>query len=206
MRILLFFNVFFLLMLILQSCKIQVVTEKSEQGILFSKYQQFRKTKIKNGFYRLYHENGSLSMEMYYKNGKLHGEERSYHPNGQLQNIANSVMGSYEGPFKYWYATGTLYQEGNYINNNIEGDLKTYYPNGILKEIVFFSKSVENGPYTFYHQNAKLKEEGFFLNGPNLEGTIKQYNDEALLIRKKQCEQGVCKTVWELDSLPVDKD
>ncbi len=197
---------FITLIFLLQSCKIQIVSEKSEEGILIAKYQQYRKTKIKNGYYRIYHENGNLSMEMNYKNGKLHGEERSYHPNGQLQNISSSYMGSYEGTFKYWYATGVLYQEGNYVNNNIEGNLTTYYPNGTLKEIVFFSKSVENGPYTFYHQNGKLKEEGFFINGPNFEGTIKQYNDEALLIRKQQCEQGVCKIVWELDSLPTNKD
>lgn len=197
---------FVLLLSIFQSCKIQIITERTEDGLLLAKYQQYRKSKIKNGYYRLFHENGKLSMEMFYKNGKLHGEERAYHPNGQLQSIANTNLGSYEGPFKYWYATGVLYQEGNYVNNNIEGDLKTYYPNATLKEIVFFSKSVENGRYIFFHQNGKLKEEGFFLNGPNMDGTVKQYNDDAILVRKKQCETGNCKTVWELDSLSIKKD
>ena len=114
-------------------------------------------------------------------------------------------MGSYEGPFKYWFATGVLMQEGNYINNNIEGDLKTYYPNGVLKEIVSFSKSVENGAYIMYHQNGKIREEGHFLNGPLPDGTIKQYNDEGVLIRKQECDKGTCETVWELNA-PEKKD
>jgi antitoxin component YwqK of YwqJK toxin-antitoxin module len=125
------------------SCKIQVVTLKSEEGVLMAKYQQHKKSKERNGYYRLYHENGKLAMEMFYKNGKLHGEERSYHQNGQLQNTSSTIMGSYEGPFKYWHATGVLHQEGNYINNNIEGNLKTYYPNGVLKEIVFLVRALK---------------------------------------------------------------
>ncbi len=194
------------LMLLVTSCKIQVVTTKSTAGVLESKYQQIRKTEIRHGYYRLYHENGRIAIEMFYKNGKLQGDEKSYHPNGQLHYISTSEIGSYEGPFKYWYATGVLHQEGNCVNNNIEGELKTYYPNGVLKEIVSFSKSVENGAYIMYHQNGKIKEEGHFLNGPVPVGTIKHYNDEAVFIRKQFCEKGTCETVWELNPLENKTD
>ena len=185
------------------SCKVKVISIKNDDGILISKHQELRKKGQRHGYYKIYHDNGQIALEMKYKNGKLHGEERGYYENGQLQSVATSVMGSYEGEFKYWYTTGVLMQEGKYINNNIEGELKTYYPNAVLKETVTFSKTLENGPYTMYYQNGKIKEEGFFINGPFPDGTVKQYNDEGILIRKQQCETGSCTVVWELN--PTDK-
>lgn len=187
--------------IMLTACKIQTLRTHTDDGKLLSKYQQLKKTAERHGFYKMYHENGKPAVVIFYKNGKLQGQEKGYHENGQLHYLANSENGSYEGPFKYWYATGVLHQEGNYINNNIEGDLKTYYPNGVLKEIVFFSRSIENGPFVIYFQNSKLKEEGHFLNGPYPDGTLKQYNDEGILIRKKQCIVGICETVWELSAV-----
>ncbi len=182
------------------SCRFKVVKHFSDSGSLEMKYKEHRKTQKKNGYYRMYHENGQIALEMFYKNDKLHGEVKSFYPNGQIESYAKAEGDLYVGPFQYWFINGNLKQEGVYVNDKIEGDLKTYYPNGQLKEIVFFSNSVENGPYTFYYQDGQLKEEGHFLNGPIPDGLIKEYNAEGKLQRKRSCQAGTCELIWELES------
>lgn len=185
-----------LFLLSLSACRIELVKIIAPDGRVEGKYKQIRRTEQRHGFYRLYHENGQLSLEMFYKNGKLQGETKTWYPNGHLESLAHVENDAYEGPFMYWYPTDTLKQEGTYINNDIEGNLKTYYPNGVLKEIVFFSESAENGPYVLYHQNGKIKEEGHFIEGPKLNGLILQYDGEGVLMRKLNCEKNVCDTIW----------
>lgn len=184
------------ILFIFSACRLELVKMRAPDGRLEGKYKQFRKTELRHGYYRLYHENGKLALEMFYKNGKLEGVAKTWYPNGQLESIATAVNDVYEGPFKYWYITDTLKQVGNYINNNIEGNLYTYYANGVLKEIVFFSRSLENGPYKLYYQNGVLKEEGYFVDGANLDGLILQYDAEGSLRYKLNCQKAVCDTIW----------
>jgi antitoxin component YwqK of YwqJK toxin-antitoxin module len=128
------------ILFLFSACRLEVVKIITTEGRVEGKYKQIRKTELRHGYYRLFHENGKLALEMFYQNGKLEGVTKTWYPNGQMESIANATNDSYEGPFKYWYITDTLKQVGTYINNDIEGNLNTYYANGVLKETVFFSK------------------------------------------------------------------
>ena len=47
-----------------------------------------------------------------------------------------------------------------------------------------------------YFRNGNLKAEGSYLDGDNEHGLLKLYDETGRLIRKMECEQGVCRTFW----------
>ena len=79
------------------------------------------------------------------------------------------------------------------------GKWKGYYDNGALKEEVIFVNNQENGPFIEYYPNGKLKAEGTYLEGDYEQGELKLYNESGELIRRMNCEKGVCKTVWKAE-------
>lgn len=73
-------------------------------------------------------------------------------------------------------------------------------------EEVMFADNEENGPFTEYHKNGSLKAEGNYLNGDNEHGLLKLYNEEGELVRKMQCDSGICQTTWVSPDLNEDAD
>jgi len=49
-----------------------------------------------------YHENGTVSQEGFYKNGKVHGEWISYTENGQRTAVATYNEGAKTGTWFFW--------------------------------------------------------------------------------------------------------
>ncbi len=57
----------------------------------------------------------------------MEGEFKSYHNNGQLNEICNYVGEKIEGEYKEYYDNGQLYFVCNYINGEIKGEYKRYH-------------------------------------------------------------------------------
>lgn len=49
-----------------------------------SKKKEVEESAVKNGIITEYRDDGRLHKELSYKNGKLHGLSKVYHPNGKL--------------------------------------------------------------------------------------------------------------------------
>lgn len=64
-----------------------------------------------------YYENGNISQEGTYKDGKLHGEWISYDQDGKKTAIANYREGSKTGKWFFW--SGDFLTEVDYNNNQI---------------------------------------------------------------------------------------
>lgn len=195
---------FALFILIALSCnRVKVIEIKNDQGVLIERITtNLRDTgKLKDGFYEKFDELGRLLESANYKDGKLDGERKIYEK-GLLYSLENYKMDLFDGPYKVFYPNGQLQLECQYINNEMSGTLKAYYPGGQLKEIVQMNGSQENGPFEEYYENGKIKAQGSYKNGPNEEGLLNLYDSLGTLIKKMNCKEGICSTIWstELDS------
>ncbi len=158
-----------------------------------------RKTEdyAKHGSYVKYGPNGQIMEEAFYINDTLHGSRVLYYENADTQIVETYDMGIFEGPFLAFYDNGQLELHGEYRNNITFGQWKKYYRTGELMEVVTFENNEENGPFIEYYQNGNIKAEGEYLNGVHEHGLLKLYNEEGELIKKMECEKGICKTIWE---------
>jgi antitoxin component YwqK of YwqJK toxin-antitoxin module len=158
-------------------------------------YTVLKGTDTKQGSYKKTTLDGQLLEESYYENGKMQGEQRIY-DKGNLYSIAQFVDGELHGKYQTFYPDSPLNVEGEYVNNVMEGKWKRYYPNGDLMEIVNFKDNNENGPFVEFYPNGNLKAEGSYLNGDNEHGELFLYDINGILIKKMNCEEGICRTTW----------
>lgn len=123
-----------------------------DRGII--SYQESYKNGKLDGDYIVYYEpvDGQYLIAKHYKyrEGLLHGEFKTYHPNMQIES------------------------EGVYDNGNLNGTVTHYYPNGKAMRIERWQYAVKHGYWIFYDETGKqvgykLYWEGVQLKGPALE-------------------------------------
>lgn len=191
----------FSLLIFLNSCtNLEVAENHNEAGVMIERFTRDPKTKLKEGLHETFFTtNGGKSAESNYKAGVLHGEQIFYFENGQIMERRNyDKTGSFTGAFKAFHESGSMRSEGQYENGAMTGKWKFFYKSGNIKEIIFFRDNVENGPFIEYYDNGKISAEGTYAN--ELEhGLLKIYDDKGNLTMQKQCENGVCRTVWKSD-------
>lgn len=168
---------------------------KDAQGNVTEKYAVDAEGK-KTGTYQRFNAQKVLLEEANYIRDTLHGPRKLYYPSGTLNATENYEMGQFIGPYKAYHENGKLMQDGVYQNNSMEGIWKTYYTSGLIKEEVMFHENLENGPFKEYFENGKLKAEGTYQNGDQEQGELLLYDSTGTLIKKMQCDRGVCRTSW----------
>jgi len=189
---------FLLLILFLVGCKndFKIVSEKNEFGQNIS-YQIHKETGLKEGAYTLKDSTGVLLEEANYLNDTLHGERKIYTEQGVLEAIENYKDGTFEGSYQLFYPNGQIKFAAEYRDGVLAGEAKSYYEDGQLKETVAFKDNVENGPFLEYHPNGNLKAKGSYFSGNHSEhGPLELYDENGDLIKKMNCEKGVCRTSW----------
>lgn len=154
----------------------------------------------KSGTVKTYFDNGQLREEGQFDNGNLDGYRKIYHPDGYLEVIEHYRQGEFHGTYQKFYSDGQVSVAGEYIDGVMKGVWKTFYPSGQLKDEVMMSDNEENGPFTEYYENGQLKAEGTYLSGENEHGPLKLYNEDGVLIRTMDCNQGICHTTWKIDT------
>lgn len=177
----------------------ELVLEHHESGSVKAEYQVDKKSKAKQGYYKAYYPEGGLQEEATYRNDTLEGVRKLYYPNGVLHIEEQYQAGLIEGPYQVFFESGQVEVQGTYAENSMMGTWKRFYPSGQLMEEVAFEGNQENGPFIEYYENGQLKAEGSYLNGDFEHGLLKLYNEAGELMRKMQCEAGVCRTIWTLE-------
>lgn len=189
--------------LIIMSCNkkspVETIENKNEAGYV-ERYTRRVSDYAKEGLYVKLDPKGTKIEEAQYKNDTLHGWRILYGETGDTQTLEHYHMGAFDGEFKVFYDNGKLKLQGYYEDNEMSGKWKGYYDNGKLKEEVQFQNNAENGPFVEYYDNGKLKAEGSYLNGDSEQGELKEYNNSGELIKRKQCNNGICKTMWEKET------
>jgi hypothetical protein len=72
---------------------------------------------MKNGIYRIWHENGNLFTEMMFVNDILNGINRRWYENGNLQFEGDYENGKQKGLTKIWDEEGKIISELFYLGN-----------------------------------------------------------------------------------------
>lgn len=149
------------------------------------------------GRYQKFNQEGKRVEEAYYMRDTLNGPRVLYYPQGDTLSVEMYRMGRFEGAYRAYYENGQLQLSGMYVNNEMSGAWRKYYDTGELMEVVTMKANLENGPFVEYFRNGKLKAEGSYLDGPYEHELLKLYNEEGELVRKMNCDKGVCHTIWK---------
>ena len=189
---------FFVLGIILTACssKTKTIEVQNEAGVIIERYVQNVATTQKEGKSELFDDNGQLLETAFYENGQLQGERTLYHENGAIQAIEFYENDIFTGNFQAFYENKQLELTGKYINGQMDGEWKRYYDSGELMEIVTFVENEENGPFIEYYKNGKTKAAGNYLAGDNEHGELKLFDENGELIKKMNCNKGLCQTSW----------
>ncbi|MEP7194895.1 MAG: hypothetical protein ABI851_00130 [Saprospiraceae bacterium] len=193
--------IFSLVLFTLYSCREEKTIEiKNKEGIVIQRITLAGDTsKGKNGIYESFDKNGIPLEYATYSEGKLNGEKRLFEE-GKLYSSEMHVNDQYEGPYKVYYPNGKIQLETQYVNNEILGELKSYYNSGNLKEIVQMKSNQEDGPFIEYYDNKNKKAEGNYKEGAKEHGLLMLYDSLGVLIRKMDCDNGTCHTIWTKDN------
>jgi hypothetical protein len=95
--------------------------------------------KLKNGYGRLYYNNGNKKYEGNFKNDK------------------------FEGKGTYYYENGKIKYDGEWVNDKFEGNGKEYYENGKYY-IGEFKLGLKNGKGIQYYKDGNIEYEGYWIN------------------------------------------
>lgn len=154
----------------------------------------------KNGKLKSYYENGNLYEEAQFDNGKIDGYRKIYFEDGSGVMIHESYADDvYHGTYEKFYANGKTKVKGKYENGSMEGVWTAYYPSGAIKDEVAMHANLENGPFKEYHENGAVKAIGAYKDGEQEHGPLQLFDESGTLIKKMDCNMGVCRTTWKLE-------
>lgn len=104
-----------------------------------------------------------------FKNGKQHGVECSWYPNGKKRSLSYSTNGYADGKFTWWYETGNTKMVTDFKNGKNDGVVTTWHENGLKSWTANFKDGIKNGLDTKWYENGKKMEEVNYKDG-KLEG------------------------------------
>lgn len=158
--------------------------------------QQFKEG-IPVGLHKEYFQpiNGKaqLARIVSYAAGKLDGEQRSYHKNGQVQAIVSYCDGVLNGMKALWDEEGNLMEEGWYEMGDLQGRFFHRDPEG--REIIFHYKGNQrDGLHQVFYPAEGDKErvkafEATYVNG-KLEGEVAEYSEQGVKMATTFYRQG----------------
>lgn len=107
-----------------------------------------------NGLHKYYFPDGSLYLEVNYKDSIPHGTFKRYFKNGKLLEQSEYVSGVLHGPSRKYHENGQLSTETPYDSGRVHGIVKKYRKDGT---------PAYEAPYHHDHPCVGLKE--YFLSG-----------------------------------------
>lgn len=118
-------------------------------------------------------DNKQTYSQKFYRDGKLEGERKTWHRNGNLDTWGFYRNGEKHGEQKEWYGNGQMCKHSFYQNGKMEGECKTWGVNGQLNEHEFYRHDKLDGKRKSWYKNGKIEEQSFYQDGhPNGECKI----------------------------------
>ncbi len=85
---------------------------------------------IKQGIYKKWFKDGTLSFESNYKDGKQHGKTKTWWQNGKLRSESNFEQGIAHGVQRQWYQSGAKFKKLNLEKGREVGLQQSWRENG----------------------------------------------------------------------------
>jgi antitoxin component YwqK of YwqJK toxin-antitoxin module len=91
-----------------------------------------------------FYDNGSVKVDMKYKEGKRNGPTYSYYKDGKPWSLNTFENDELHGPYQTWHENGQLYYDGKYEHNRKVGTWKFYNPSGDLLKTMDFDANPDS--------------------------------------------------------------
>jgi antitoxin component YwqK of YwqJK toxin-antitoxin module len=129
-----------------------------------------------------------IKMECFYAANRLDGLMKVYNEQGSLTEESNWKDGKRDGVRHTYFSKGTLKGEERWVNGKREGDVKYYDREHRLRRESVYKNDKLSGPYKIYYENGKTKFELFNLNGKRDDLNQEFYPDGTLAVEWKYKE------------------
>lgn len=135
-----------------------------------------------------------ISRIINYQNGKLHGEQKSFYPDGKKQALMTYKDGQLIGKKILWSDRGIVLEEGDYNEFGLHGRYYLQKPDG--KEFIYhYKNNVLDGIHQIYYPlNSNLGSvkafEANYVNGL-LEDLVSEYNENGIKIKSTLYREGL---------------
>ena len=144
-----------------------------EDGVLKSE-GQFENNKS-TGVWQYYYKNGRLRMKGQIGDGKNVGQWEYYYENGSLKMSGKLEQGKKDGYWVYQYKNNTIESEGSYLSGLKTGSWKYYHEAGVLKAMEEFAG--DGSYYEEFFESGSIKSDGKLVDGKKVEEWIFYYED-----------------------------
>ncbi len=117
-----------------------------------------------------YDKKDAKKRESYYYNGKLEGEGKLWHENGEIETVLVYKDNKLEGTVERYDNQGNLYSKAEYISGKLDGSYVIYYPNGNVKKIFRYEYGKLADKYAIEYDEygmCKMVAEEYFTNNNN---------------------------------------
>ncbi|MGN0028808.1 MAG: toxin-antitoxin system YwqK family antitoxin [Marinilabiliaceae bacterium] len=129
----------------------------------------------REGFWRMYAEDGILVESAIYSKNKLHGKRCFYFSNGELLSMCTWVDSVREGPYIKYFPSGAKEIEANFHNDELDGKFKSWGADGKLTSDGTYRSGVTVGKWHLRYPDA------------NVEGDI-VYDSHGIVVNKEEAD------------------
>lgn len=111
----------------------------------------------REGFWRMYAEDGVLVESAIFSNNKLHGKRCFYFSNGNLLSVCTWVDSLREGPYVKYYPSGAKEIEANFHGDELNGQYKSWGDDGKLTSEGTYRAGVTVGKWHLRYPDADVE-------------------------------------------------
>lgn len=172
---------------------------RSENTIVFEGIFLKGKETIRDGYYKEFYYDGSVTLEENYVNNEREGESKKYHLNGQVYINTTYVNDRKVGPETEYNEDGVLVRKSNY-NRKKTGEELLYFESGAIQEKNVYHRGRLEGLCETYYTSGAVREKNMYKEG-RLEGLCKTFFKSGALESEKLYKsnklQGESKTYYK---------
>lgn len=183
----LIFSTFCSIQVLGQSRKVYSYYDESKSVIKEEFTLRSDNSKILQGPYIAYYENGVIRIEGNYVNNLAHGEWRFYFQSGRLKMKGKVINGNNTGPWEYYHEDGNVSMRGTFNKNLRIGRWKTYYPNGFIKTDGIYSDGIKTGLWKYYNEAGGKYAQSSYIEGI---GTYEEFFPNGTVKMKGKIQDG----------------
>ncbi len=118
--------------------------------------------KVRAGEWVTFHEDSRVPMvQETYLEGKLHGKQTTFYPDGKITSEVTYSNGVKDGPNLYYAPNGVVIKRLNYKNGDLHGPVSYYDAHGNLTIEGSYKEDRKHGLWRYYKDGKVVSEETF---------------------------------------------
>ena len=129
--------------------------------------------------------------QWYYRNVPFSGQSISHHENGRMSENIGYYEGRKEGKAEFWYPDGTIRKEAFYKKNRLDGVLKVWSPHSyrtLVKESHYVN-GVTHGIQKLWYSNGQIFKKTTIVNGKE-QGLQQAWRENGILYINYEAKNG----------------